>query len=446
MLHKIKNIEPGSIAEQLGIVPGDELVSLNGEDVIDFIDYQTLCYEEKMNLVIRRAGEEMEYEFEKDDYEPLGIEFEGDMLGPTRTCVNHCRFCFVDQLPQCVRTSLKLKDDDWRLSLMMGNYVTLTNVSDRELERIIKRHASPLYISVHATDHEVHRDLVRPAVEFDIMEKLKKLKEGGIEFHTQAVVCPGINDGEVLRKTIENLASLYPACLSLAVVPVGLTGHRGGLDDIKPFDRDSARKLIEMTDSYRKKFMREYDTHFVYPSDELYLTAGLPMPSDSEYEDYAQIDNGVGLCRLLETEYDNAYYDLPEKYKKGGRKGAKLIIACGVSAKPVLDGILNDRPVTGVEVRVMPVENRFFGPSVTVTGLVTGSDLVHTLKNENCDAVLISEVMLRSEGDLFLDDMSLCEVSRLTNKKFIVVGRGGEDLLSAIKAFSNVGKDGKSKK
>lgn len=446
MLHRIKSIEPGSIADQLGIVSGDELVSLNGEDVIDFIDYQTLCSEEKISLVIRHGTEDMEYEFEKDDYEPLGIEFEGDMLGATRTCVNHCRFCFVDQLPPCVRPSLKLKDDDWRLSLMMGNYVTLTNVSDKELERIIKRHASPLYISVHATDHEVHNDLVRPAVDFDIMQKLQKLKDGGIEFHTQAVVCPGINDGEVLRKTIEDLSGLYPACLSLAVVPVGLTGHRGELDEIKPFDRDSARNLIEMTDAFRKKFMREYDTHFVYPSDELYLTAGIPMPSDSEYEDYAQIDNGVGMCRLLETEFDYAYYDLPEKYKKGSRKGSKLIIACGVSAKPVLDGILNDRPVTGVEVKVMAVENRFFGPSVTVTGLVTGSDLVRVLKNESCDAVLISECMLRSEGDLFLDDMSLSEVSKLTQKKFVVVGRGGEDLLNAIKAFSNAGKDGKSKK
>lgn len=446
MLHTIKSIEPGSIADQLGIVPGDQLVSINGENIVDFIDYQTLCSEEKMVLTIRHNSEDTDYEFEKDDYEPLGIEFEGDMLGPTRTCVNNCTFCFVDQLPDNVRSSLKIKDDDWRLSLLMGNYVTLSNVTDCELERIIRRHASPLYISVHATDPEVRKSLLRSVVDTDIMPRLKKLKEGGIEFHAQAVVCPGINDGKVLEKTIEDLAGLYPACLSLAVVPVGLTGYREGKTDIKPFTCQSAKELLDIVNVFRKRFMRDFGTHFVFPSDELYLTAGEEMPSDSEYEDYAQIDNGVGMCRLLETEFDDAYFDLPDKYKKAGRKGANIAIACGVSAKPVLDKIIDEHPVTGVDVRVYAVENRFFGPTVTVTGLVTGGDLVRTMKREKVDAILISECMLRSEGDIFLDDMSLKDVISQLGTKVITVGRSGEDLLNAIKAFSNAGKDGTKKK
>lgn len=446
MLHHIKSIEQGSIADQLGIVPGDQLVSINGENIIDFIDYQTLCSEEKMTLTIRHNGEDTDYEFEKDDFEPLGIEFEGDMLGPTRTCANNCTFCFVDQLPEHVRPSLRIKDDDWRLSLLMGNYVTLTNVSDCELDRIIRRHASPLYISVHATDSEVRKNLLRSVADTDIIPRLNKLKEGGIEFHAQAVVCPGVNNGKVLEKTIEDLASLYPACLSLAVVPVGLTGYREGKTDIKPFTKQSAKELLDMVNKYRKRFMRDFGTHFVFPSDELYLTAGEEMPSNSEYEDYAQIDNGVGLCRLLETEFDDAYFDLPEKYKKSGRKGANIAIACGVSAKPVLDKIIEEHPVTGVDVKVYAVENRFFGPTVTVSGLVTGGDLVRTMKREKADAILISECMLRSEGDIFLDDMSLKEVTAQLGTKVITVGRSGEDLLYAIKAFSNAGKDGTKKK
>ena len=440
MTHTVKSIENGSIADQLGIRPGDQLKSINHEPIVDFIDYQALCCQEKLNIEFVRDGVTTEYEFEKDEYEPLGIEFEYDMLGKTRECVNHCRFCFVDQLPAGMRQSLSVKDDDWRLSLLMGNFVTLTNVSDAELERIIRRKASPLYISVHATDPDVRKHLLRPMTSFDIMDQLRRLAEGGIQFHAQAVVCPGINDGAVLEKMIDDLAAMYPSCLSLAVVPVGLTGHRSALDDIKPFTQADAQHLIYLTDKKRRELKKKLGTLFVFPSDEMYIIAGYDLPSDADYEDYAQIDNGVGLVRQLFTEFDDAYFELPAKFKKSGRALKTLCIACGTSVQPLMKRFLEEHPISGVSIRVCAVKNRFFGESVTVSGLITGGDLIYRMQNEKCDAILITECMLRSGEEVFLDDMTLTEVKRRLGVNVIPVGRSGEDLLETILGFSDKGR------
>lgn len=437
MSHKIKYIEPDSIAAQLGLLPGDALVSINGERIIDFVDYQALCCNEQLAMVVERGAEQTEYSFEKDEYEPLGIEFENDMLGNVRTCVNKCMFCFVDQLPENVRDTMLLKDDDWRFSLLMGNYVTLTNVSDAELDRIIKRGASPLYISVHATDTETRKKLLGCQVNCDIMPRLRKLADAGICFHTQAVVCPGINDGKILEQTIDDLASLYPACQTLGIVPVGLTKHREKLCGIEPFTKETATALLTAVEKKRKRCRIELGTNFAFPSDELYIKAGFEFPSDSDYEDYAQIDNGIGLCRQLITDFEYAYEDLPAKCKKGGKEKKRIAIATGVSAKPVLEKLLKDKPITGVSVDVYAVENKFFGETVTVAGLVTGRDLIGRMKNVKCDAVLITEVMLRSEGDKFLDDVTLEEAEKQIGKPISVVGRRGEDLLDAIMSFSD---------
>ena len=443
MSHRIKKVEEGSIAWQLGISLGSLLIRINGEDVVDLIDYQALCCQDKLQLVIESEGEETEYVFEKDEYESLGLEFFDDMLSPTRMCANHCRFCFVDQLPKGVRPSMKVKDDDWRLSLMMGNYVTLTNVDETEFERIIKRHASPLYISVHATDNEVRNDLIRPHAPIDLMARLKRLAEAGIHFHTQAVVCPGINDGIVLEKTIEDLSKLYPACLSLAVVPVGLTGHREGLDKLKTFDRVSAERLLDLVEKKRQKLKQLLGTLFVFPSDEMYLLAGQDFPEDAEYEDYSQIDNGVGMCRSLITEYVDAYNELPEGSKGSEASFKELCIACGVSVYPVLEHLMRDYPIKGVRVRVCSVINRYFGPTVTVSGLITAGDLLDRMRNENCEAVLITECMLRAEDNRFLDGMTLDEAINCLGKPIIPVGRTGEDLVNAIIRFSKNGKEQK---
>lgn len=432
MGHKVFAVEAGSIADQLGIKKGDELIRMNGERVIDWVDYQALSSQEKMNITLLQNGEEVEYEFEKDDYEPLGISFEDDMLGGIRNCANKCMFCFVDQLPCNCRESMRVKDDDWRLSLMMGNYVTLTNVGDNELERIIKRQATPLYISVHAMDPELRAKLLGNENAGKLPFQLIKLAEGGISFHAQCVLCPGINDGEQLIETIESLMDLAPSCLSLALVPVGLTGHREGLDDIKPYTKETAKKVLEIANKYRKIALRELDTRFVFPSDEFYLLAGEDIPSDSEYEDYAQIDNGVGLVRSLMEEYTYAYDELAPKYKKTGRELRSVTLATGVSAYPILKKLMDDHPITSLNIKVIPIKNRFFGETVTVAGLVTGSDLVSQLKTVKTDAILITECMLRNEKDRFLDDMTLEDASRALGKPIIPVGRTGEDLLNTL--------------
>lgn len=432
MGHKVFAVESGSIADQLGIRPGDELLKMNGERVIDWVDYQALSSQEKMNVVFLQNGEETEFEFEKDDYEPLGISFEDDMLGGIRNCANRCTFCFVDQLPEGCRETMRVKDDDWRLSLMMGNYVTLTNVGDNELERIIKRQATPLYISVHAMDPELRVKLLGCENAGKLPFQLIKLAEGGIQFHTQCVLCPGLNDGEALIETIESLMDLAPSCLSLALVPVGLTSHRNGLDEIHPYTKEEAKKVLEIAKKYRKIALRELDTRFVFPSDEFYLIAGEEIPSDSEYEDYAQIDNGVGLVRSLIEEYEYAYSELPAKYKKTGRELRTVTLATGVSAAPILKKLMDDHPITSLNIKVTAIKNRFFGESVTVAGLVTGNDLVNQLKTQKTDAILITECMLRSEKDRFLDDMTLEDASRVLGKPIVPVGRTGEDLLNTL--------------
>lgn len=432
MGHKVFAVESGSIADQLGIRPGDELLKMNGESVIDWVDYQALSSQEKMNVVFLQNGEETEFEFEKDDYEPLGISFEDDMLGGIRNCANRCTFCFVDQLPEGCRETMRVKDDDWRLSLMMGNYVTLTNVGDNELERIIKRQATPLYISVHAMDPELRVKLLGCENAGKLPFQLIKLAEGGIQFHAQCVLCPGLNDGEALIETIESLMDLAPSCLSLALVPVGLTSHRNGLDEIHPYTKEEAKKVLEIAKKYRKIALRELDTRFVFPSDEFYLIAGEEIPSDSEYEDYAQIDNGVGLVRSLIEEYEYAYSELPAKYKKTGRELRTVTLATGVSAAPILKKLMDDHPITSLNIKVTAIKNRFFGESVTVAGLVTGNDLVNQLKTQKTDAILITECMLRSEKDRFLDDMTLEDASRALGKPIVPVGRTGEDLLNTL--------------
>ena len=432
MAQRVIAVEEGSIAEELGILPGDEMLSINGERVLDFIDYQALSANEQIDLVMRRAGEEIEFSFEKDDWEPLGMTFDSEMMSGIRMCANQCLFCFVDQLPEHVRPSMRVKDDDWRMSLMMGNYVTLTNVGDRELERIIRRGASPLYISVHATDPELRAHLLGTERGALLMDQLKKLAAGGIQFHTQAVLCPNLNDGEQLERTISEIAALYPAALSLALVPVGLTTHREGLCPLRTYRPQEAQAVLEIADRWRKKLRREIGTNFVFPSDEFYLQAKRDVPSDSAYEGYEQIDNGVGLVRALLTEFDEAYVELEPKWKKSVPARHELAIACGVSIAPVLRDLVENHPVTGVHVSVVPLVNHFFGETVTVSGLLTGGDLVDQMRSVSCERILITEVMLRDGEDTFLDDMTLSDAERALNRPITVVGRRGEDLLNAL--------------
>ncbi len=428
MPHTIAAVLPESIAEQLGIQPGDALLSINGENIVDWIDYEAFCCTEQMNIVIRRNNEEIEYELEKDEYEPLGLQFETQLMSPLRSCANKCMFCFVDQLPKDVRPSLKVKDDDWRMSLMMGSFVTLTNVSDKELDRIIARRAAPLYISVHATDGTLRAKMLGTPFASKIMSQLNKLKTAGLTFHAQAVLCPGINDGEQLKRTVEQLAALYPACQSLALVPVGLTGHREGLCPLRKFNKAEARTVVESVAKWQDKYLKKLGTSFVSASDEFYVQAGVHIPADERYEDYPQIENGVGLMRLLETEMEYAFEDAD----LSTARPARLAVATGVSVAPFMKSLMRRFEIPGVEVQVIPIENHFFGPSVTVSGLLTGSDLIRELKGIDADRLLITECMLREFEDVFLDDMTLEEAEKRIGVPIVKVGRRGEDLLEAL--------------
>ncbi|HIQ83594.1 MAG TPA: DUF512 domain-containing protein [Candidatus Pullichristensenella stercorigallinarum] len=431
MAHRIVSVDAGSLAEEMGVCAGDELVAVNGETIVDLLDYEALCAESRVRLLLRRDGEETEYDVEKDEYEPLGLNFAQPLMSPTRLCCNRCLFCFVDQLPQNARPSLRVKDDDWRMSMMMGNYVTLTNVSDRELERIIRRHASPLYISVHAIDPQLRSHILGTPRGARLPGQLQKLAAGGIAFHTQAVLCPGLNDGAALEETIRTLARMYPAARSLALVPVGLTGHREGLCPLHKYTREEARAVLETAGRWRNRLLGELGTRFVFPSDEFYLAADMPLPEDEEYEDYGQIDDGVGMLRLLETEFAQAYAELPRAMQAPGGV-TKVTLACGVSAGAFFAQMLARHPVAGVSVAVKPLENGFFGPSVTVSGLLTGGDLIRGLRGDESAAVLITVCMLRDGENVFLDDMTLEQVSRALGKPVIPVGRSGEELLQAI--------------
>ena len=404
MNHRIQRVEPGSLAARLGLKVGDRLVSIDDQSVIDLIDYQALCCASKLRLVVERGGKRTEFSIEKDDYEPLGLEFNGQLMGGVRNCCNHCVFCFVDQLPGGARRTLNVKDDDWRLSLMMGNFVTLTNVGPRELDRIIARRASPLYISVHATDPALRAKLLGTPRGSAIMDQLDKLSRGGIRYHLQAVICPGFNDGEAL------------------------TTHRMGLVELKPFDAAGSKRLIDQVDAWRERLQKKLGTGFVQVADEFYLMAGRPFPDEASYEGYPQIENGVGMCRLLEREFDEAYRSDDLKALP-----ARLIVACGVSVAPFLEKLIREHPLPGVETRVIPVENGYFGPTVTVSGLLTGRDLIRGLQNTSADRLLITECMLREGEDVFLDGMTLKEVSEALGLDILPVGRRGDQLLSALK-------------
>lgn len=430
MSHIITGVGRRSPAARAGIRAGDRLTRIDGQVVVDFIDYQALTAARRLDVQVLRDGETLNFRIVKGEYAPLGLDFASPMMSGVRLCCNKCLFCFVDQLPACARDTMRVKDDDWRMSLMMGNYVTLTNVSDRELQRIIARHASPLYISVHCTDPALRTHVLGTPRAARLMDQLRALSDGGVEFHCQCVLCPGLNDGPALERTIRELAEI-PGARSLALVPVGLTGHREGLAALRPYREAEARAVVDMAEAWREKLLKTRGTRFVFPSDEFYLQANRPIPPDEAYEGYEQIDDGVGLLRLLDTEFSEAWADAEDAVRTSDRR-VRLAIACGKSAADFLRGMLARWPVAGATIDVYGLENTFFGPTVTVSGLITGGDLVSQMRGVPCDAIMITEVMLRENDDKFLDDTTLPEVAQSLQKPVVPVGRRGEDLLETI--------------
>lgn len=428
MAHLIEYAQPHGVAYRRGIRAGDSLIAINGEEIIDEIDYQALISHTKLDLLIRQSdGTEKTVRIIKAKDAPLGLRLADTLACSPRPCKNKCVFCFIDQMPPGMRETLYVKDDDWRLSLMMGNYITLTNVDEKEFQRILRRKASPLYISVHATDPEVRvRMMTNPNARF-IMDRLNRLRDAGLHFHCQIVLCPGYNDGAVLEKTLGDLAALYPAAQSAALVPVGLTKFRERLSHVEPFDRKGAKTVLDYAHAFQAQMMAKNGTRFVFPSDEMYLIAGEALPPEEAYEGYPQLENGVGLLRKFENALRDAAASIP-----GDAVKRRVLIPCGKSVAPVMRRWAEQYAPKGVSVTVQPIRNTFFGETVTVTGLITGGDLIRQLKDAQADEILLCGNTLRAEGDLFLDDLSLDQVRAAIPIPITVVPNTGAGLYRAL--------------
>lgn len=430
---RITDITHGSPAEKCGVLAGEILLSVNGEPVYDLIDYEYLTSCRKCVLEIEdNIGEKRTVHIVKGETEPLGLSFATSLMSDMRTCANRCVFCFVDQMPKGMRPSLSVKDDDWRLSFIMGNYVTLTNASEREFERILQRKVSPLYISVHATDPEVRVKMMRNRTAGKLLERLQKLAENGIRFHAQVVLCPGLNDGEVLKRTLSDLRSLHPFCGSVAVVPIGLTSYREGLYPLRGFTADEARQIIREMSEYQADCLSQLGTRFAYLSDEWFLMSGITLPEDEAYECYEQIENGVGLLRMFEQDF---LYALSEQRPLD--EPLSVTIAGGSGSAGFFSELYRKLEPYGIEIHVHPVPNRFFGGNVTVAGLVTGSDLLGEFQNcVPAEPILIPRNMLRETEEVFLDDYTLDEVrDRLGTE--IVPFHDGEELVRILFSYRN---------
>lgn len=422
---KIIEVLPGSIAEEAEIEPGDVLLQINKDRIIDIIDYEVCSSEENLILTIQKMdGSIDEIAIEKDSAENLGMIFDSDLMDKQRKCINHCVFCFIDQLPKNMRSSLYHKDDDWRLSFIMGNYITLTNVTNSELNRIIARRVSPLYISIHATDPIVRGKMLRTKKDSNILTQLKRLADAGLNFHCQIVLCPGINDGTILEKTIQDLRKLQPYACSIAIVPVGLTKYREGLFPLRVYTREEAQAILKMVEFWQDQYKNEIDHSFIYIADEFYMIAGEKIPHYDRYEDFPQIENGVGLLAKFKKEFDDVIQQLPTELLNE----RKVTVITGMSAAPFIQSIVNTlNKIQNLHVTVIPVENKYFGLTVTASGLLTGIDIVETLKNKVYDyEIFVPQSLLRDKSDMLLDNMTLYDLQCALRANVCAIDVNGE--------------------
>jgi len=423
----VEAVEDGSIAAELGLCPGDEVVAIDGHALRDLIDYRFRSAEPEIELLVRRPSGDVVFEIEKDWSEDLGLRFACPVFDGVRECNNRCAFCFVDQAAPGMRDSTLIHDDDYRLSFLAGNFVTLTNLTEDDLVRIAEWRLSPLHVSVHATDPEARARLFRSPHHDAGLRNLRRLADAGIDFHCQVVLCPAINDRATLEGTVRDLAALHPRILSVGVVPVGLTAFREGLVPLRPVGPREARDALELIDRLQSEFHPVLRTRFVFAADELYLQAGRELPSLEEYEELPQIENGVGLCRSFFDELSSVL----------GRLGAvqgPFAVVTGVAAAPLFREALSALPPGTVE--VVAVENRYLGPSVTVAGLIPGQDLLASLEATGWDrrpgAILVPAVALNDDG-LFIDSVSLAHI-RARTVACIRVTTTPEDVGSALRA------------
>lgn len=423
---EIEEVFKGGLAATAGLLPGDRIISVNGEKIGDDIDLMFHCNDTELNLLVERSGKVMTFEAEAGGEAASGL---GMVLKPFRikTCRNKCVFCFVSQLPKGLRRTLYVKDEDYRMSFLYGNYITLTNLSASDKKRIVEQKLSPLYISVHSTDPEVRKEMLGNRGAADIMQELRFFAENRIRMHTQIVLCPGYNDGKNLVSTIRDLYRFHPYIMSIAVVPVGLTEHRKR--PMKAFDGEDALKALEMIGKFQGRFKRKHGEHLVFGADELYIKAGAQFPPLEQYDDLPQIENGVGMIPLFNRQAGKV--KIPHAPEGGGKR---YFTFTGVSFYPYLAKFIERFVRAGYNIKALPVENDFFGKSVTVTGLLTGKDVIRTLSGvvRKVDVVLIPDVVMREGDEIFLDDVSRRDLEKSLGVKAVIIPADPKGLVDAV--------------
>lgn len=433
--HKITAVEPGSIAEELEIKAGDTLLWINEENIQDVFDYRYLMADEAVDICIQKeSGEEWIFEIDKDYGEDLGLVFETSLMDDLIKCRNKCKFCFIDQLPPNMRATVYFKDDDWRMSFLNGNYITLTNMSQKDIDRLIKYRLSPINISIHATDEKVRIDLLKNRFAGRIVEQIRELVEAGIQVNGQIVLCKGINDGEVLDKTIQDLSQFIPNILSLTIVPVGLSKFRKDLAEVEGFDKKSARTVIEVVKKWQQYYLEKMGTRFVFAADEFYVTGEVDPLTYEEYENFPVLDNGVGMLTKFKYELEHAL----ESYE-----GSDIVFECSLVTGCITEKFMNEcvalvnKKFPNFKIHVYPVVNHFFGENITVTGLLTGQDIISTLKQSVPlgKVLFFAENMLKSGERVLLDDSTVDQVSEALNIPIEIVPNEGCEWIEKIIAM-----------
>ena len=437
--HLISKVMPGSIADEVEIEPGDTLLKINGQDVVDIFDYQFMIQEEELTLLIRKPdGEEWEYDIEKDEEQDLGIEFANGLMDDYRSCHNKCIFCFIDQMPKGMRDTLYFKDDDSRLSFLQGNYVTLTNMSDRDVDRIIKYHLSPINVSFQTTNPELRNKMLNNRFAGEALEKVKRLCQpgNGIELNGQIVLCKGVNDKEELHRSLSDLFELRPNLQSVSIVPVGLSKYREGLYPLEPFTKEDAREVIEEISFWQQKAFEDSGTHFVFASDEWYLLAELPIPEADLYDGYGQYENGVGMLRLLMDEFHDGLDIIKRDYmNRLADYETELSIATGRLAYPTIKGLVEEavQICPGIKAHVYPIRNDFFGERITVSGLLTGVDIIGQLKGQKLGSRLfLPQNVLRAGENYLLDDVTVPQIEEELGVQIDIIKQSGYHLVSEL--------------
>ncbi len=427
----ISSVEKNSPAEKAGILPGESIVAINGNAIKDVLDYRFYMIDSNLKIeIIGTDGEHRTVSVKKPEYDELGLDFDTYLMDKEHCCKNKCIFCFIDQMPPNMRETLYFKDDDSRLGFLFGNYITLTNLGDEDIDRIIKMHLSPINVSVHTMDPELRIKMMKNPRAATSLGYLKRLAEAGITLHLQFVLCPGINDGDELRYSFNEVKKLGEAVESAVCVPVGLTKCRENLPKLTPFDKESSLEVISIVDEFREKMLAERGDPVFYAADEFFIKAGLPFPEYEYYGEFTQLEDGVGLCALLDHEFNEALDCFPSKeYKR------KVTIPTGKAAFDLIRKLSNiaESRYNGLKIDVLPIENNFFGEKITVTGLLTGGDITEQLsERDNGDAVLICETTLRYEHDCFIDDMTPKAVEEKLGVPVVMVPNDGYKFLCAL--------------